>query len=58
MLLDKIGKYLSSNHIILVDNKNLLSSSNFLFLNLYSDEYTNKENIKDELLNIVESEYS
>lgn len=58
VLLDKIGKYLSSNHIILVDNKNLLSSSNFLFLNLYSDEYTNKENIKDELLNIVESEYS
>ena len=57
ILLDKINKYLLSNNIILVDNKNMLSNSNFLFLNLYTDSYVDKENIKDEILNIVEPEY-
>ena len=58
ILLDKVNKYLSSNHIIMVDNKNLLPSSNFLFLNLYTDQYLDKEAIKDEILNIIEPEYS
>jgi len=56
--LDKVNKYLSSNHIIMVDSKNLLPSSNFLFLNLYTDTYLDKEAIKDEILNIIEPEYS
>ena len=58
LLLDKVNKYLSSNHIIMVDSKNLLPSSNFLFLNLYTDQYLDKEVIKDEILNIIEPEYS
>lgn len=58
ILLDKVNKYLSSNHIIMVDSKNLLPSSNFLFLNLYTDQYLDKEAMKDQILNIVESEYS
>lgn len=58
ILLDKVNKYLSSNHIIMVDSKNLLPSSNFLFLNLYTDTYLDKEAIKDEILNIIEPEYS
>ena len=58
ILLDKVNKYLSSNHIIMVDNKNLLPSSNFLFLNLYTDQYLDKWMIKDEILNIIEPEYS
>lgn len=58
ILLDKVNKYLSLNHIIMVDSKNLLPSSNFLFLNLYTDQYLDKEAIKDEILNIIESEYS
>jgi hypothetical protein len=47
-----------SNNVILVDSKNLLSSSNFLFLNLYSDLYVDKENIKNGISNIIEPEYS
>jgi len=58
ILLDNVNKYLSSNHIIMVDSKNLLPSSNFLFLNLYADTYLDKEAIKDEILNIIEPEYS
>lgn len=58
ILLDKVDQYLISNNVILVDSKNLLSSSNFLFLNLYSDLYVDKENIKNGISNIVESEYS
>lgn len=58
ILLDKVNKYLSSNNIIMVDNKNLLTSSNFLFLNLYTDQYLDKSAIKDEILNIIEPEYS
>lgn len=58
ILLDKVNKYLSSNHIIMVDSKNLLPSSKFLFLNLYTDQYLDKETIKDEILNIIEPEYS
>lgn len=58
ILLDKVNKYLSSNHIIMVDSKNLLPSSNFLFLNLYTDTYLDKEAIKDQILNIIEPEYS
>ena len=57
ILLDKVNKYLSSNHIIMVDSKNLLSSSNFLFLNLYTDKYLDKEAVKNEILNIIEPEY-
>ena len=57
ILLDKVNKYLSSNNIIMVDSKNLLSSSNFLFLNLYTDSYVDKENIKNKILNIIEQEY-
>ena len=57
ILLDKVNKYLLSNHIIMVDSKNLLPSSNFLFLNLYTDQYLDKEAIKDEILNIIEPEY-
>ncbi len=58
ILLDKINQYLVSNNIILVDSKNLLSSSNFLFLNLYTDSYFDKENVKDEILEIIGPEYS
>lgn len=58
ILLDKINQYLVSNNIILVDSKNLLLSSNFLFLNLYTDSYVNSEIIKDEILELIESEYS
>lgn len=58
ILLDKVNKYLSSNRIIMVDSKNLLPSSNFLFLNLYTDTYLDKEAVKDEILNIIEPEYS
>ena len=58
ILLDKVNKYLVSNNVILVDSKNLLPSSNFLFLNLYTDQYLDKEAMKDQILNIVESEYS
>lgn len=58
ILLDKVNKYLSSNHIIMVDSKNLLPSSNFLFLNLYTDQYLDKEAVKNEILNIIEPEYS
>lgn len=58
VLLDKINKYLLSNQIIMVDSKNLLSSSNFLFLNLYTDSYINRENIKQSILDIVEPEFS
>ena len=57
ILLDKINQYLVPNNVILVDGKNLLSSSNFLFLSLYSDLYVDKENIKNGISNIVESEY-
>jgi hypothetical protein len=41
----------------MVDSKNLLLSSNFLFLNLYTDQYLDKKAIKDEILNIIEPEY-
>jgi len=58
ILLDKVNKFLLSNGIILVDSKNLLSNSDFLFLNLYTDQYLDKESIKDEILNIIEPEYS
>lgn len=58
ILLDKVNKFLLSNGIILVDSKNLLSNSDFLFLNLYTDKYLDKESIKDEILNIIEPEYS
>lgn len=58
ILLDKINQYLVSNNIILVDSKNLLSNSNFLFLNLYTDSYIDKENVKDGILKIIEPEYS
>ena len=58
ILLDKVDQYLMSNNVILVDSKNLLSSSNFLFLNLYSDLYVDKENIKNGISNIIEPEYS
>jgi len=57
-LLENINKYLQSNNIIMVDNKNLLSGSNFLFLNLYTDAYIDKENIKDNILDIIEPEFS
>jgi len=57
ILLDKINQYLVSNNIILVDSKNLLLNSNFLFLNLYTDSYFDKENVKDEILKIIEPEY-
>ena len=58
ILFDKINKYLLSNQIILVDSKNLLSGSNFLFLNLYTDSYVEKDAVKNDILGIVESEYS
>lgn len=58
ILLDKVNQYLVSNSIILVDSKNLLSNSNFLFLNLYTDSIVDKEKVKDEILKIIEPEYS
>ena len=58
ILLDKVNKYLSSNNIIIVDSKNLLSGSNFLFLNLYTDSYVDKEGIKEDILDIIEPEFS
>jgi len=58
ILLDKVNQYLLSNSIILVDSKNLLSNSNFLFLNLYTDSIVDKEKVKDEILKIIEPEYS
>lgn len=58
ILLDKVNQYLLSNSIILVDSKNLLSNSNFLFLNLYTDSIVYKEKVKDEILKIIEPEYS
>ena len=58
ILLDKINKFLLSNQIIMVDSKNLLSGSNFLFLNLYTDSYVDKEVVQDGILNIIEPEYT
>ena len=58
ILLDKINKYLLSNQIIMVDSKNLLSGSNFLFLNLYTDSYVDKEVVQDAILDLIEPEYS
>lgn len=57
ILLDKINKYLISKNIIMVDNKNLLSGSNFLFLNLYTDTYMNKENIQNEIIELIKPKF-
>jgi hypothetical protein len=55
--LSNINKYLSEKQIILVDSKNLLSGSNFLFLNLYTDVDVDKNEVNDHISDMIQVNY-
>lgn len=57
ILLSNINKYLSEKQIILVDSKNLLSGSNFLFLNLYTDVDVDKNEVNDHISDMIQVNY-
>lgn len=55
--MSNINKYLSEKQIILVDSKNLLSGSNFLFLNLYTDVDVDKNEVNDHISDMIQVNY-